>query len=121
MNTFTPSMKTRRDGVFRDTVALFNCQRRDYLGCCAFSNSIEKFGVKSSSIQVLENGHRGFRLKMQAESGREYEVLLDGGGVKLGLVRSHQPRLLLAEGSANSESTWSRFAEVIREREARCN
>lgn len=107
------------DQVYRDTVVPFGVQRRDYLSCCAFWNSIEKFGVKSTAIKCLENGHKGFRLKLQSESGREYEVMVEGATAKLGLVRPRQPRSLLAEGAASSEGTWEKFASFIKEKEGK--
>jgi hypothetical protein len=105
--------------IHRDVVQPFNCQRRDFLNCCRFSNTIEQLGVKPSAISCLENGARGFRLKMTSDSEAEYEVMLTDGTVKLGLVRSHQPRQLLASGSASAETTWTRFAEVIKEKEGK--
>jgi hypothetical protein len=110
--------KWLRDPIYRDTVAPFNCRTAYYQSSCRFSNEVARFGVQSRAITALETGHKGFRLSLTGTAAN-YEVLLDGGGVKLGLVRSHQPRLLLAEGSANSESTWSRFAEVIKAQEGK--
>jgi hypothetical protein len=47
-----------------------------------------------------------------------YEIVLDGGTVKLGVVNSPRTtKTLLAEGGAASEATWSRFAEVVRQQE----
>jgi hypothetical protein len=106
------------DGIYRDTVAPFGCQRTDYLNCCRFSNEIQKAGVMSAAIAVLPNQNKGFRLSLTG-SASQYEILLEGGSVKLGLIREHQPRLLLASGSASAETTWTRFAEVIKEKEGK--
>ncbi len=47
----------------------------------------------------------------------EYEVMLTDGTVKLGQIKEHPPRLLLAQGSASSDATWERFSEIIRQKE----
>jgi hypothetical protein len=107
------------DGIYRDTVAPFGVRRTEYLACCKFSNEVEKFGVKSSAIAALPNGNKGFRLSLQSESGTEFEVEIRDGMAKLGAVKPHQPRQLLASGSASTEAIWTRFAEVIRQKEGK--
>jgi hypothetical protein len=75
--SLSPPEVTRRygkvvDGIYKDVVAPFGCQRRDYLLACGFSNLIEKHGIKPSAIKCLENGHKGFRLSMSSGS-HEYD------------------------------------------------
>ena len=107
------------DGIYRDVVAPFGCQRRDYLLACGFSNSIEKYGVKSRAIAALENSRRGFRLSMSGGS-HEFEILVDGGTAKLGLVSGPRTtKQLLASGSASASDTWTRFAEIIKAKECK--
>lgn len=108
------------DQIYRDVVAPFGVRRTDYLNCAGFSNEVAKAGVKPGSIKCLENGNKGFRLAMNSDStGLEYEVMIQDGRAKLGLVRSHQLRLLLAQGSASAESTWRQFAAIIRQKEGK--
>jgi hypothetical protein len=102
-------------------VAPFNVRRTDNRNCAAFSNEVEKFGVRSSAISSLPNGGKGFKLKLAAsDSGHEYEVEVTAGHARLGLVQAPRTtKSCLAEGSASSESTWTRFAAVIRQKEGK--
>ena len=111
--------KLAPDGIYRDTVAPFNCRRIDYLASAKFSNAVKQYGVEPVSITALENGNKVFRLKLRGPV-REYEVMLDGGSARLGLVNAPRTtKQLLGEGGASSESTWTKFAEIIRQQEGK--
>jgi hypothetical protein len=108
------------DQIHRDVVAPYGVRRTDYQNCAGFSNEVEKAGVKPGSIKCLENGNKGFRLVMNSDSGREYEVEVTRGHARLGLVQAPRTtRIALAEGSASSESTWTQFAAIIRQKEGK--
>jgi hypothetical protein len=56
--------KRLRDPIYRDVVAPFGCQRRDYLNSCHFSNAIDKFGVKFNRHHHSTKRATGFHALM---------------------------------------------------------
>jgi hypothetical protein len=99
---------------FKDLVAPFGCPQAYYFNSVRFSNAIEEHGVVPTGIECLPNGHKGFRLSM-CSGTNEFEVVLDNSRVKLMLNRIHHPQVTLAEGGAESQTTWERFVQRVRQ------
>ena len=115
---FAAQTRWQGDHIYRDVIAPFGCQKSYYTSSCRFSNTVRAYGVEPTPITALENGRPGFRLSCSGT--REYEILLEGGWVKLGLLNTPRTtKTLLAEGSASSEATWKQFTEIVRQREGR--
>jgi hypothetical protein len=99
--------------LIRDLVAPFGAPRAYYFNSCRFSKAVEAFGVETTGISCLENGRPGFRLEL-CSGTNEFEVVLDGNWVQLGLIRVNVPRVTLTQGGAASATTWEQFAQTIK-------
>ena len=102
--------------VTQNLVAPFGCPQAYYFSALRFSNTVEQYGVETTGIECLEHGRKGFRLAL-CSGEHEYEVLLDNSWVKLRLIRMDRQQVPLAEGGAASETTWQRFAQIVRQME----
>jgi hypothetical protein len=113
MQTINP--KTRLRGTTGDYLGL---TIREYIALGKFSSALDPFGVKTTGIGKGPFGV-GCLLKVSGKAG-QYEVHVDGTGrMFLGRVKNDGNRVRLCEGGTNTEASWERLLQVVRNSEGR--